>query len=54
MPKDGSAWESGSLNRHRVLRGGNWSSKASELRVTYRNHYSPKYRRYGFRVAKDL
>jgi len=40
----------------RVLRGGNWSSLTSNLRVAYRNYYAPDVRgnNYGFRCVSGL
>jgi formylglycine-generating enzyme required for sulfatase activity len=54
-PKDGSAWTSGDC-RLRVLRGGNFLSKATEIRSAARFRYDVDVRYYanGFRVMRDL
>lgn len=57
----GNVWEwvedcSSSDCSYRVLRGGSWSFKASDIRSTYR-YWSPpdfRYFTYGFRLAQDL
>jgi formylglycine-generating enzyme required for sulfatase activity len=52
-PTDGSAWLSGGEQKHRVLRGGSWSSLAAVLRSAYRSYNSPAFRNVdlGFRVV---
>jgi formylglycine-generating enzyme required for sulfatase activity len=54
-PKDGAAWTSGDC-RLRVLRGGNFLSKATEIRSAARFRYDVDVRYYanGFRVMRDL
>jgi formylglycine-generating enzyme required for sulfatase activity len=54
-PKDASAWTSGDC-RLRVLRGGNFLSKANEIRSSSRFRYDVDVRYYanGFRVVRDL
>jgi formylglycine-generating enzyme required for sulfatase activity len=54
-PKDGSPWTSGDC-RLRVLRGGNFLSKASDVRSPARFRYDVDVRYYanGFRVAREL
>ena len=54
-PKDGAAWTSGDC-RLRVLRGGNFLSKATEVRSASRFRYDVDVRYYanGFRVMRDL
>jgi formylglycine-generating enzyme required for sulfatase activity len=54
-PKDAVAWTSGDC-RLRVLRGGNFTSKASEVRSAARFRYDEDVRYYanGFRVVRDL
>jgi formylglycine-generating enzyme required for sulfatase activity len=54
-PKDGTAWTSGDC-RLRVLRGGNFLSKATEIRSAARFRYDVDVRYYanGFRVMRDL
>jgi formylglycine-generating enzyme required for sulfatase activity len=54
-PKDGTAWTSGDC-RLRVLRGGNFLSKATEIRSAARCRYDVDVRYYanGFRVMRDL
>jgi formylglycine-generating enzyme required for sulfatase activity len=54
-PKDSSAWNSGDC-RLRVLRGGNFLSRASEIRSSSRFRYDVDVRYYanGFRVVRDL
>jgi formylglycine-generating enzyme required for sulfatase activity len=54
-PKDAVAWTSGDC-RLRVLRGGNFLSKATEVRSASRFRYDVDVRYYanGFRVVRDL
>jgi formylglycine-generating enzyme required for sulfatase activity len=54
-PKDASAWTGGDC-RLRVLRGGNFNSKASEIRSAARFRYDVDVRYYanGFRVVREL
>jgi formylglycine-generating enzyme required for sulfatase activity len=54
-PRDGAAWISGDC-RLRVLRGGNFLSKATEIRSAARFRYDVDVRYYanGFRVMRDL
>jgi formylglycine-generating enzyme required for sulfatase activity len=54
-PKDASAWTSGDC-RLRVLRGGNFTSKATEIRSASRFRYDEDVRYYanGFRVLREL
>lgn len=54
-PKDAVAWTSGDC-RLRVLRGGNFTSKASEVRSAARFRYDADVRYYanGFRVVREL
>jgi formylglycine-generating enzyme required for sulfatase activity len=54
-PKDASAWTSGDC-RLRVLRGGNFTSKAVEIRSAARFRYDEDVRYYanGFRVLREL
>lgn len=54
-PRDGAAWTSGDC-RLRVLRGGNFLSKATEVRSASRFRYDVDVRYYanGFRVMRDL
>jgi formylglycine-generating enzyme required for sulfatase activity len=54
-PKDGAAWTSGDC-RLRVLRGGNFTSKAPEIRSSARFRYDVDVRYYanGFRVLREL
>jgi formylglycine-generating enzyme required for sulfatase activity len=54
-PRDGAAWSSGDC-RLRVLRGGNFLSKATEIRSAARFRYDVDVRYYanGFRVMRDL
>jgi formylglycine-generating enzyme required for sulfatase activity len=54
-PKDASAWTGGDC-RLRVLRGGNFNSKASEIRSAARFRYDVDVRYYanGFRVMREL
>ena len=54
-PKDASAWTSGDC-RLRVLRGGNFTSKANEVRSASRFRYDDDVRYYanGFRVVREL
>ncbi len=54
-PKDGTAWTSGDC-RLRVLRGGNFVSKANEVRSSARFRYDVDVRYYanGFRVVREL
>jgi formylglycine-generating enzyme required for sulfatase activity len=54
-PKDASAWTSGDC-RLRVLRGGNFTSKAAEIRSASRFRYDEDVRYYanGFRVLREL
>ena len=54
-PKDGSARQSGSCPQ-RVLRGGSWRSKLSDVTSSSRFHYDAPVRYYtnGFRVVRDL
>ncbi len=53
-PNDGSAWLTGDCSR-RILRGGSWSNRSSNLRSAYRIGTSTSVfvDRYGFRVARD-
>jgi formylglycine-generating enzyme required for sulfatase activity len=54
-PKDTAAWTSGDC-RLRVLRGGNFLSKATEIRSASRFRYDVDVRYYanGFRIVRDL
>jgi formylglycine-generating enzyme required for sulfatase activity len=54
-PKDSAAWTSGDC-RLRVLRGGNFLSKATEIRSASRFRYDVDVRYYanGFRIVRDL
>ncbi len=54
-PKDAVAWTNGDC-RLRVLRGGNFTSKASEVRSAARFRYDADVRYYanGFRVVREL
>jgi formylglycine-generating enzyme required for sulfatase activity len=54
-PKDAAAWTTGDC-RLRVLRGGNFNSKAPEVRSSARFRYDEDVRYYanGFRVVRDL
>jgi formylglycine-generating enzyme required for sulfatase activity len=54
-PADGSAWISGDCT-HRVVRGGDWLSRASSLRSTSRDwfYYDQARDTTGFRVAREL
>jgi len=54
-PKDAAAWTSGDC-RLRVLRGGNFTSKANEVRSAARFRYDADVRYYanGFRIVRDL
>ncbi len=54
-PRDGAAWTSGDC-RLRVFRGGNFLSKATEVRSASRFRYDVDVRYYanGFRVMRDL
>lgn len=54
-PKDASAWTSGEC-RLRVLRGGNFTSKAADIRSAARFRYDEDVRYYanGFRVLREL
>jgi formylglycine-generating enzyme required for sulfatase activity len=54
-PKDSTAWTSGDC-RLRVLRGGNFLSKATEIRSASRFRYDVDVRYYanGFRIVRDL
>jgi formylglycine-generating enzyme required for sulfatase activity len=54
-PKDAAAWTTGDC-RLRVLRGGNFTSKATEVRSTARFRYDEDVRYYanGFRVVREL
>jgi formylglycine-generating enzyme required for sulfatase activity len=54
-PKDAAAWTSGDC-RLRVLRGGNFVSKANEVRSSARFRYDVDVRYYanGFRVVREL
>ncbi|WP_146685973.1 formylglycine-generating enzyme family protein [Bradyrhizobium canariense] len=54
-PKDASAWTSGDC-RLRVLRGGNFTSKAAEVRSASRFRYDVDVRYYanGFRVLREI
>jgi formylglycine-generating enzyme required for sulfatase activity len=54
-PSDGSAWTSGNCSR-RVIRGGNWLSRASSLRTTNRDlvNYDEANDTTGMRVARSL
>jgi formylglycine-generating enzyme required for sulfatase activity len=54
-PKDASAWTSGDC-RLRVLRGGNFTSKAPEVRSAARFRYDVDVRYYanGFRIVREL
>jgi len=54
-PKDSSAWTTGDC-RLRVLRGGNFLSKAAEVRSAARFRYDVDVRYYanGFRILRDL
>ena len=54
-PKDASPWTSGDC-RLRVLRGGNFLSKASDVRSSARFRYDVDVRYYanGFRVVREL
>jgi formylglycine-generating enzyme required for sulfatase activity len=54
-PKDASPWTSGDC-RLRVLRGGNFTSKAAEIRSASRFRYDEDVRYYanGFRVLREL
>jgi formylglycine-generating enzyme required for sulfatase activity len=54
-PADGSAWVTGNCKGH-VVRGGAWSSFASNLRTAYRGWFASNFRssNHGFRVARTL
>ena len=54
-PADGSAWRAGNC-AVRVLRGGSWSGRPSNLRAADRNWYTTGNRNFnrGFRVARTL
>jgi formylglycine-generating enzyme required for sulfatase activity len=54
-PADGRPWGGGD-QRFRVLRGGSWGDGGEDLRVGYRNPYTPETRSdlFGFRVARAL
>jgi formylglycine-generating enzyme required for sulfatase activity len=54
-PKEALAWATGDC-RLRVLRGGNFTSKASEVRSSARFRYDSDVRYYanGFRIVRDL
>jgi len=54
-PKDAAAWTSGDC-RLRVLRGGNFTSKAPEVRSSARFRYDEDVRYYanGFRIVREL
>ena len=54
-PTDGSAWEYGDCAK-RVLRGGSWVDKPSDLRAANRDRYATGFRisGVGFRVARTL
>jgi formylglycine-generating enzyme required for sulfatase activity len=54
-PRDASAWMSGDCHMH-VLRGGAFTSKATDVRSSARFRYDSDVRYYanGFRVARDL
>jgi formylglycine-generating enzyme required for sulfatase activity len=53
-PSDGSAWESGGQQMHRVLRGGSWDSSPANLRLANRSRGTPDGRgnKNGFRLAR--
>ncbi len=53
-PGDGSAWVDSPRGSRRVLRGGSWSTSASNCRSASRNHSTPSlgYAHYGFRLAR--
>ena len=53
-PSDGSAWEN-PAGSGRVIRGGGWSSVASNVRAAYRSSYDPgsRYLNLGFRLARS-
>ena len=54
-PKDAVAWTTGDC-RLRVLRGGNFTSKAIDVRSSARFRYDQDVRYYanGFRIVRDL
>lgn len=55
-PVDGSAWEEGSDNSRRILRGGSWLYHPRYLRSALRNGFSTVFSNdiVGFRVARTL
>jgi formylglycine-generating enzyme required for sulfatase activity len=55
-PADGSEWRDSCINARRVLRGGSWSDRPRNARVSNRNLNFPDYRIYrlGLRLAQDL
>ena len=55
-PQDGSAWESGATNGHRVLRGGSWLYGPRYLRSASRNGYDQNSRNdiVGARIVREI
>ncbi len=55
-PQDGSAWETGETNGHRVLRGGSWLYSPRYLRSASRNGYDEHSRNdiVGARIVREI